>query len=224
MGKDGPHKIGQCHRTPWKLLLPWCLLLFAASAHTTSANAFRVSAAGANSRVAIADLDGDVRPDFARIEAGPDAGGISHYFIQLQLSSLGRKSIRLEAPSGGLSIEARDVNGDKAPDLILATAWLHQPVAVYLNDGHGTFSRAETSQFPGAFRDPTSTWSSQQRFELDFLGALPNPGATIIGISRCDLHERSPGRLVSVAKTDFVANGFPLFSSGRAPPSATPSN
>src|SRR5271170_3994083 len=66
--------------------------------------------------------------------------GRTNYSVQLHLSSVGQHSIQLVAPAGGLQIEARDVNGDDAIDLVLTTAWLKQPVAIFLNDGHGSFS------------------------------------------------------------------------------------
>src|SRR5208282_6370061 len=92
---------------------------------------------------AIADFDGDRRPDFASIQARQNRCDSSDYSIQINLSEGGRRSIHLLAPIGGLVIEARDVDGDHTIDLVVSTAWSKQPVAIFLNDGHGTFSRAE---------------------------------------------------------------------------------
>ncbi len=86
---------------------------------------------------AIADFDGDSRPDMARVETGPGDFANSEYWIQLRFSSLEWESIRLVAPAGGLRISARDVNGDASVDLIVSTVWSNRPVAIYLNDGHG---------------------------------------------------------------------------------------
>jgi hypothetical protein len=52
------------------------------------------------------------------------------------------------APTGGLLIEARDVNGDHAVDLVLRTGWLRQHKAIRLSDGHGSFSRVEPTASP----------------------------------------------------------------------------
>ena len=103
-----------------------------------------------DSSFAIADLDGDHRPDIASVQ--PGRGGLrGGYWVGLRLSEAGRRYIRLAGPSGGLRVEARDVNGDNAVDLVFATAWLGKPVAVLLNDGHGNFSQAKPSSFPHAF-------------------------------------------------------------------------
>ena len=77
-----------------------------------------VTASGPGLPFAIADFDGDLRPDLASIEAGPNNSGNASYSIQLQLTSSGRQFIQLVAPAGGLSITARDVNGDGTIDLI----------------------------------------------------------------------------------------------------------
>src|SRR5271170_4637323 len=115
---------------------------------------------GPGAQFAIADLDGDLRPDLASIQAEPNSSGTTNYWVQLQLSTTGWQSIPVVAPAGGLRIETRDVNGDNAIDLVLAEAWFDRPVAVFLNNGHGGFSRAEPNAFPGAFQEAGMIWSS----------------------------------------------------------------
>jgi hypothetical protein len=122
----------------------FCLLLallFVLPARANAASTEDAPAPGTESRFVIADLDGDVLPDFATVDGQFDGSGKTNYWIQLQLSQTGQQSIRLVAPAGGLSIQARDVNGDHVPDLLLVTAWSKHPVAILLNDGHGDFSR-----------------------------------------------------------------------------------
>jgi len=95
---------------------------------------------------AIADFDGDQRPDLATIYVVSDSERASRYSIQFQLSAGPWTAIRIAAPSGGLLVLPRDVNGDNFADLIVTTAIGSQFVAVLLNDGHGHFTEAE----PGA--------------------------------------------------------------------------
>jgi hypothetical protein len=66
------------------------------------------AALGPASQFAIADFDGDIRPDVASIQSELHSSVTTAYWIQLQLSASGRQSIRLVAPAGGLLIEARD--------------------------------------------------------------------------------------------------------------------
>ena len=102
---------------------------------------------------AIADLDGDGRPDLAIVKAeGRSVKGFS-YRVELQLSAHpGPSSFKLSAPQGGLHIVPRDVNGDGELDLVITTAWSHSPVGVWINDGHGAFSESKSTSYP------TSIW------------------------------------------------------------------
>jgi len=175
-----------------------------------------VTSVGPGSQFAIADFDGDVRPDLASIQAGPDNSGTTHYWIQLQLSSVGRQSIRLVAPAGGLRIEARDVNGDHAVDLILATAWFNQPVAVYLNNGRGSFSKAEPAAFPGAFSNSKISWAQVSSQATRTIGVPPQSG--IWSEPSSLVHGQSPARPILPSSSVFLINPFLIFHAGRAPP------
>jgi hypothetical protein len=98
---------------------------------------------------AIADLDGDGRPDLAIVRAeGRSVKGF-YYRVELQLSAhLGTSSFKLSAPQGGLHIVARDVNDDGELDLVITSAWSHSPVSVWINDGHGTFTESDSAAYP----------------------------------------------------------------------------
>ena len=125
------------------------------------------------SSFAIADFDGDNRLDFATVQAGQGSSSASSYWVELQLSTAGRRYIHLLAPAGGLTIEARDVNGDHAVDLVLTTALSRSPVAVLLNDGHGNFLRAEETAFPDAFERANNSLDSTSNREAPAVGTPP---------------------------------------------------
>jgi hypothetical protein len=210
-----------------RTLFPWIslLLLFglagggaAKAGEIKNGPATRV---GPGPQFAIADFDGDLQPDMASIQAG-GTSGTSSYWIQLQLSAAGRQSIQLFAPAGGLVIEARDVNGDHAIDLVFTTAWFRQPVAVLLNDGHGSFSRAEPSAFPEAFSKSRTNWVSGTNQATDIVGIPPQSGAGIEAEEKNSFHERSPAGLIPPARAGFPVSAFLVSSAGRAPPSKVP--
>ena len=167
---------------------------------------------------AIADFDGDLRPDLASVQTGRTDFARADYCIQLQLATGGRQSFQVVASIGGLKIAARDVNGDRAVDLVLTTALFGQPVAVFLNDGHGSFSRAELSAFPGAFTSSEKSIASQADeikdatalSSLDPRGSGSNGGkfASPLNVAKV----RTPrvlGNLLSTVTVAFL---------GRAPP------
>lgn len=168
---------------------------------------------------AVADFDGDQRPDLASVQSGANSSGSTNYRIQLQLSAAGPQSIQLLAPTGGLFIEARDVNGDHAVDLVLTTAWFRKPVAIYLNDGHGGFSRAKPNAFPRAFGESKTNWTSSTNLAPDTVGVPPQSGAGIRKAEPDSLHDRSPQRLIPPSSAGFPINPFLVSQPGRAPPS-----
>jgi len=167
---------------------------------------------------AVADFDGDMLPDVASIEIGQSKDRQTDYWIQLQVSGTGRQAIRVVAPAGGLQVAARDVNGDDAPDLVLTTTWSQQPVAVYLNDGHGRFTRVEPSVFPDAFDESEASWSATCRSIGEAVGAAERPRSeTCPQTGRC---RHSAERLGAVASgiCGIPRDHFLFSHLGRAPP------
>ncbi len=216
--RDGPA------RRPYlafQLLISLCFLGLVCGSAAASAD-FQTPVAttpGPGLPFAIADFDGDLNPDVASIQAVAGNSGKTDYWIQLQLSAAGRRSIRIFAPSGGLHIEARDVNGDHTVDLVVSTAWRRQPVAIFLNDGHGSFSRAEPAAFPGAFSNGKTSLVSSLRLLIDALGMAPQPGASVCGEEKDSLLDPSPAGLIPASSAGFPPNTFLTSHAGRAPPS-----
>jgi hypothetical protein len=205
----------------------WILLFLfgfggCSSAEAADIQSRPVTSLGPGLPFAIADFDGDLRPDSASIQSGANVSGSANYWIQLKLSAAGLQSIQLVAPAGGLSIEARDVNGDHAIDLVLTTAWFRQPVAIFLNDGHGSFSRVEPSAFPEAFGEPTTNWLSDSRQLAEAVGIAPQSGAGICPEEKDSLHDRSPAGSISSTSAGFPVSAFLSSAPGRAPPSGVP--
>ena len=209
----------------WRVTLRCFLLLILALSGFAVAQASDLdhvppTSIGPGSQFTVADFDGDRQPDSASIAPGAassGADGNSRYSIRLQLSQNGPQSFQFSAPSGGLVIEARDVNGDSNVDLVLATAWLRQPVAVFLNDGHGAFSRAAAGSFRGAFSTPGTNLSSTPAAAEAAVGVPPQaPGieAEKAGIP----HARAPADYVAQTSTSFLINPLLLSQPGRAPP------
>jgi len=173
---------------------------------------------GLSAQFAIEDFDGDLRPDVASIQAGVSGFSRTDYWIQLQLSVVGRQFIRVEGPAGGLEIEARDVNGDRAVDLVLVTAWRRQPVAILLNDGHGNFSRVEPAAFPGAFDEPATNWTAVSVTAMEAFGVAPQWRAGICADTRARPHTGSQTNSNSRLSAGFLPDHFVVSHAGRAPP------
>lgn len=144
-----------------------------ASAQSIAHPAVPFSPVGPVTRFSIADFDGDGRPDFATIETGISNNAGTHYWVSLQISSIGRQSIQIVGPSGGLRIEAVDVNnGNHFVDLVLSTILSRQPVAILINDGSGGFSKVPPSAFPDAFTEPAAEFDATCDFRQQDIGIL----------------------------------------------------
>jgi hypothetical protein len=200
------------------LFLIFAFLAGSAAAGQQEARNLGASQVGSNPQLAISDFDGDFHPDLASVQAGSTTSGNTNYWIQLQLSAAGPQSIRLVAPSGGLQIEARDVNGDHAVDLVLTTSSLRQPVAIFLNDGHGGFSRAPSADFPEAFSEPLSSWASTSNLAIDALGIPPQSRTSVCPAAKPLSNVPMLADSVPPSRAGFLFDSFVVSHAGRAPP------
>ena len=176
-----------------------------------------ISSLGTGQSFAIADFDGDRRPDFAIVQDGT-GGAFPDYWIRLELSASAQQSFRFDAPAGGLRIEARDVNGDHALDLVLRTAWVNKPVAVLINDGHGTFSKAAPEAFPELSNSQQARWSSTFFQEWEIAGySRPSRDGLCVGTPGACNPRVKEGR-ISGGQTAGCKNSLWVSHFGRAPP------
>lgn len=175
-------------------------------------------ASSASTHFAIADFDGDHQPDLATVEVGQTERSDSRYLIRFALSTGKRPTIGVTAPVGGVQIDSRDVNGDNVMDLIVVTAWLHHPVAVLLNDGHGNFSVSDPVLFPLARWQSEGSWNSPSLpFAETFVCPSQNPTVTLCESGRVYLSDWLPGGSVFGASSARVLLS-PRAVLGRAPP------
>jgi len=200
-----------------------CVILgFAAcgNAASTGPQSWPVSSAQATSQFAIADFDGDNRPDLATVQVGHSSSWDTHYWIAFQLSRGSRQILDITAPTGGLRITSRDVNGDDFLDVIVTTAWTNQPVAVLLNDGKGNFRSSSPSEFPGAFGTSEKSWALTTDEVKDATAVLFSryPTGNCPEGSRFSSPRNVTGLLVPWASRNSLSSAVVSFL-GRAPPS-----
>lgn len=203
----------------WALLLLFLFMVVAGNALAADApNSSRASAIAPS--FAIADFDGDHLPDIANVRAGQNGHETSSYWIELHLSASSSEAVRVLAPGGGLSIEARDVNGDRAIDLVLSTARLRKPVAILLNDGHGRFSRIEPLEFPDAFVASNASWnlSCTQLMEPVCVSSQPRSSISREATNAPKVHV--PSDSFAVHYVEFLLDPSLISQAERAPPEA----
>ncbi len=130
-------------RRPILLLFTlWALAAWSWSATPPTGRQLPLAPTFCDQGCAVADLDGDGRPDLAVAKLEGRGPGGFRYRIDLDLTSRsGPSSFSVLAQRGGLIITPRDVNGDWQPDLIITSGWSFTPIGVWINDGHGEFAR-----------------------------------------------------------------------------------
>jgi hypothetical protein len=201
----------------WILCFSFLAGLVAGAAAGADVRTVPASPTGPGVPFAIADFDGDLRPDLAGVQVGRSDVSHTDYWIQLQLSATGRQTILVVAPAGGLQIVARDVNGDHALDLVLTTA-LSEPVAVFLNDGHGSFSRVNPADFPEAFRESKTSWGSSTHQAPDTLGIPPQSRAGVCSASARQSHVGSHATIIPRSQGGHLRRSCLDSHAVRAPP------
>jgi hypothetical protein len=186
-----------------------------------SATAPVANHAGPGLDVAFADFDGDMRPDSARVQHGRAASGGESYAIDFRFSSTeAPTSMNVVAPRGGLRIEARDVNGDNAVDLVLTTAWFREPVAILLNDGHGKFSTESPTAYPNAFEHPASTLNTSF-CDAYIPFAIVTQSDFVLATAQTASYQPAPAARGAVSPSlGFRAGPASTRFSGRAPPTS----
>jgi len=170
------------------------------------------------SRFAIADFDGDSRPDLATVEIGQIGTSRARYWIGFQMSAGPQQLIGVTAPVGGLEIAIRDVNGDQNLDLILTARSLDRPVVILVNDGHGNFTMTEPTAFSAIVSNVEEARALPNSETKDAAAAVPDRGC-----GDCAVDDRGSGARVAPkarAVEVFCHHAFPLRVSvlGRAPP------
>jgi hypothetical protein len=124
----------------------------------------------------IGDFDGDQKPDLATVHVDQSHIELTEYSIHLQLSRGLNLSVGLTAPSGGLQLFSRDVNGDDILDVVVRTTLDSNLVAVLINDGHGKFTLAKPEMFPELKNEPGSRFNSETGCWAERVVLLPSRG------------------------------------------------
>src|SRR5580704_14679506 len=79
----------------WAFLLLLCCVAARGTGSASEIQSGAGASAGPGLPFAVADFDGDLRPDVANVQVGESTSGTSSYRIQLQLSGAGRQFIQL---------------------------------------------------------------------------------------------------------------------------------
>lgn len=214
-------RTGQVHLALFVCLLALLGLLIGGA--NIRANDSQVFAAGhglpaAMDTFAIADFDGDLAPDIASVQPVSSNSSGTNYFVQLQFGSGQRRSICLAAHWRDVRIVARDVNGDRIPDLIISSAWSEETYAVLINKGNGAFSLVDPSSVQALSRESKQSLNWPRLRPSETAATSPSSGERGCAKTKCTGHTCSTKRLVY--QPNLISLRCPLLVSlpGHAPP------
>jgi hypothetical protein len=185
--------------------------------------------------VAIADVNGDGKPDVIALDEADST--FTHSAVAVLLGkgdgTLGT-AVTYELPMGGtsaLSLAAADLNGDGKPDLVATDADTkgNGVIIVLLNKGDGTFPSQMT--YPsGAFGSSVILGDVNRDGKLDAIVASPSGSVSVLfgkgdgtfGTAMVD--PTGLARPVSLAIGDFNGDGTPDLAVASAPQNGIPAN
>ena len=102
----------------------------------------------AGSKLAVADLDSDNKPDGAvLLEAVPFLGP-GNFQIELHFTARTNAAITFQSPESDLSVTALDIDHDGDIDILIEQSVTHKRLQVWLNDGRGNFEKGRIEDFP----------------------------------------------------------------------------
>jgi hypothetical protein len=113
-------------------------------------------AASSTGSGALADFDGDQRPDLAFAEPRGLVNGAYRYRVDVHLSAELSTTFDVDSrASGGLHISARDVDGDHALDLVITSEFGREPIGIWINNGRGAFTKGRPEAYVGTIWQET---------------------------------------------------------------------
>jgi hypothetical protein len=169
--------------------------------------------------LAIADFDGDQRPDLATVSVEQTTLHSTDYSIRFRFSAAPGSSIALTASAGGLDLSPRDVNGDSMLDLVVSTALDSKIVAVLVNDGHGNFLLARADAFPTVTANASAFFHAQTEWHTELSALVPqqSPSGEEAESYMAAENVNPEGSIIPGAETRPHSREFYVYF-GRSPP------
>jgi hypothetical protein len=208
---------------PLGLLCLVPLLFTALSATTARADSTRTldcspGADSAHTVWAAADFDGNKTIDLARltVRLGRDGVTVSALDLFAFCPDSAPPAVNV-FPRLGLVLIARDIDRDQDQDLVLREPFAGQAVGVWLNDGTGSFSKADPSDYPGVEHDPPCIGKRGSRVREQTASSTSN---AYVPPPRCT-GEAAPipeSSRIGSGNPRLAASGGPGARQSRAPP------
>lgn len=169
--------------------------------------------------LAVADLDGDKKPDGAVLLGLAGLHGRSRT-IQVHFSDRPNLELSLESVEQALTLTAWDIDDDGDTDLVIEDSFTHKPLHVWINEGHGDFHEARVSDFPALGLQTRNKLESPSKPADDLPLWLPSQRGFEIAILTVPQLGRPPSRAESrvVSQYWWLSVHADTPNASRAPP------
>ena len=97
---------------------------------------------------AVADFNGDHRPDLITASSTRNLAGSYTHDVQISLGGAQPGSLTFASFDAHIRLRARDVDGDHDADLVVLGSVSSIPIDLWLNDGKGHFRHGDASTLP----------------------------------------------------------------------------
>lgn len=173
-------------------------------------------------QIAAADFDQDQKPDGAILRQFRRSNGQYCFLIEVHVTAGRNQVITFSSADTRLAISALDVNRDGAPDLVIDKELSHRLLKVYLNNGHGSFYRANSADY--TFPDSLPFLRGRQLTqELPVLSMPPSYGIDGIVLKADFTFAIDSSRGLNVTHRNWRAQSATISQGpSRAPPSYLP--
>jgi FG-GAP repeat len=125
---------------------------------------------------AIADFDRDGRPDVAVADHLGRHDGAYAYRIEFLLAGRPSAAVVFESTADAVTIQTVDVDHDDDLDIVVGRALGGDAVGVWLNDGRGHFTAADSNALPSVLHAADTLTSSDPSLDPVTLGSLSRRG------------------------------------------------
>lgn len=169
--------------------------------------------------VAMADFTGDSHPDRAIVNLARFGSHSADYFIEIRLTEGGSQLLGLTAPPGGVIITPEDVTGDGTIDLVVRRAGSLEPVAIFINDGCGRFSRHDPASKSRSDGNNSTSIISANSWQYVAACAISTSSPQVVDLKDRSQRVPRPAMRLAGAPRTLILEFEESPNSGRAPPS-----
>jgi hypothetical protein len=193
--------------------------IFACASEVRRVESLDAIPGGVRLGVAMADFTGDSRPYRATVNLARFGPHSADYFIEIRLTEGGSQLLGLTAPPGGVVITPEDVTGDGTIDLVVRGAGSLEPVAIFINDGCGRFSRHDPASTSRSDAGGTTSLTSANAWQYQAACAISTSSPQVADLKDRSRRALRPAIRLAGGPRTLLLQFEQSPNSGRAPPS-----